>query len=101
MAWSWLGSNRMTCASLSLFRQLFTSPGQEKQFVIIFIPLHVVVLGIQLSVETDNGRPSMVFSSFHSLMFITWHFEIASTPRKRERNILVPSLSMYALQFWS
>ena len=37
----------------------------------------------------------MVFGSVHSLMFIAWHFETASTPREREKNILVPFLSMY------
>ena len=28
----------------------------------------------------------MVFGSVYSLMFIAWHFETASTPRKRERH---------------
>ena len=28
-------------------------------------------------------------------MFIAWHFETASTPGKKEGNILVPFLSMY------
>ena len=32
----------------------------------------------------------MDFGCVHSLMFTAWHFETASTPRKRERNILVP-----------
>ena len=79
------------------------SPGQEKDFGILFIPLHVLVREIQLSVETyrDNGRPSMVFGSVSTLLFITWHFEITSAPRKRERNIWVPFLSMYALWFSS
>ena len=28
----------------------------------------------------------MVFGSVHSLMFVAWHFETASTPRKREKH---------------
>ena len=35
----------------------------------------------------------MVF--VNTLLFITWHFETTSTPRKRERKILVPFLFMY------
>ena len=38
----------------------------------------------------DNGRPSMVIGSVHSLMFIAWHFETAYPPHKRESKILVP-----------
>ena len=34
-------------------------------------------------------------------MFIAWHFETASTPRKRERNILVPILSICTFWFCS
>ena len=49
----------------------------------------------------DNGRPSTVFGSVHNFMFITWHFKRASILCKREGNILVPFLSMYALWFWS
>ena len=29
----------------------------------------------------------MVFSSVNTLLFIAWHFETTSAPRKRERNI--------------
>ena len=32
----------------------------------------------------------MVFGSVSNLLFITWHFETTSAPRKRERNIWVP-----------
>ena len=42
----------------------------------------------------DNGRPSMVFGSIHSLMFIAWYFKTASTPHK---SILVPLLSIIPL----
>ena len=31
----------------------------------------------------------MVFGSVNTLLFIAWHFETTSTPRNRERNILV------------
>ena len=44
------------------------SPGQEKHFGILFIPLRVVVREIQLSVQTaqrdNNGRRSMVLALF-------------------------------------
>ena len=41
----------------------------------------------------------MVFDFF--FVFIAWHFETTIAPRKRERNILVPFPSMYALWFSS
>ena len=40
----------------------------------------------------------MVFGSVNTLLFIAWHFETTSGPRKRERNIWVPR---YALWFSS
>ena len=49
----------------------------------------------------DNGRPCTVFGSVHNLLFIAWHFKRASILRKRERNIWVPFLYMYALWFLS
>ena len=55
VAWSWL----VICASLSLLDSSLESPGQEKHFGILFIPLCIVVREIRLSVETysqrDNG----------------------------------------------
>ena len=47
MAWSWLGLLRLVFLDSSL-----QSPGQEKDFGILFIPLRVIVPEIQLSVET-------------------------------------------------
>ena len=32
----------------------------------------------------------MVFGSVPTLLFIAWHFDTASIPRKKERNIWVP-----------
>ena len=40
------------------------------------------------------NQACMVFDFF---LFIAWHFETTIAPRKRERNILVPFPSMYAL----
>ena len=39
----------------------------------------------------------MVFGSLHIFLFITWHFETTSAPRKREINILVPGLMVLEL----
>ena len=47
MAWFWLGLSRLVFLDSSL-----QSPGQEKHFGILFIPLCVVVREIQLCVET-------------------------------------------------
>ena len=41
------------------------------------------------------NQACMVFDFFFG--FIAWHFETTTAPRKRERNILVPFLSMHAL----
>ena len=68
------------------------SPGQEKHFGILFIPLRVVVR--EYVCRDDNGgngnQACMVFDFF--FLFIAWHFETPTAPRKRERNILVPFL---------
>ena len=71
------------------------SPGQEKDFGILFIPLRVIVPEIQ-SVCRDIVEEimAMVFGSVSILLFIAWHFKRASILRKRERNIWVPFLSM-------
>ena len=45
------------------------------------------------------NQACMVFDFF--CLFIAWHFETTIAPRKRERNILVPFPSMYALWFSS
>ena len=78
------------------------SPGQEKHFGILFIPLRVVVREIYICRDDNgcNGQPSMHgFRLF--LLFIAWRLETTIAPRKRERNILVPFSSMYALWFSS
>ena len=54
------------------------SPEQEKYFGILLTPFRNIVCEIQLSVR------SMVFGSIHSLIFITWHFETASTPEREK-----------------
>ena len=74
------------------------SPGKEKHFGILFIPLHVVVREyVCRDDNSGNGQPSM-----HGFrLFIAWHFETTTAPHKRERNILVPFLSMHALWFSS
>ena len=80
------------------------SPGQEKHLGILFISFRDVVREYSCLYTLggrDNGRPSTVFGSVHNLMFIAWHFKRASILRKRERNIWVPFLSMYALWFSS
>ena len=79
-------------------------PGEEKHFGILFIPLRVVVREIQLYVkdmveEIMANQACMVFDFF--FLFIAWHFETTTAPRKRERNILVSFLSIYALWFLS
>ena len=77
------------------------SPVQEKHFGILFIPLRGVVREIHCRDDNGgNGQPSMHgFRLF--FLFIAWHFETTIAPRKRERNILVPFPSMYALWFSS
>ena len=62
----WLGPGlvRVVCTSPGLFRTIARTR---------FIPLHVIVREIQLSLQTflkSNGRPSVVFGFIHSLMFI-------------------------------
>ena len=83
---------------LVLLESPLQSPGQD--FGILFIPLCVVGTDVFRDIVElgDNGQPSMVFGTVHTLLFIVWHFETASTPHKRERNILAPFMSMYALR---
>ena len=75
------------------------SPGQDKHFG-IFLSTSLFVRYICRDDNGGNGQPSMHgFPLF--FLFIAWHFETTIAPRKRERNILVPFSSMYALWFWS
>ena len=71
----WLGPGlvRVVCVHLVFLDSSLQSPGQAKHFGILFIPLRIVLVvrEIQLSIaQRDNGRPSVVLDSVHSLLFI-------------------------------
>ena len=51
MAWFWLGSSQFVL-HLVLIDTSLQSLGQEKQFGIVFILVHFVICGLQLSVQT-------------------------------------------------